>query len=294
MPRSYRQKRVTEEEEDQAQDEQDDVSKKVEEAKQIQSFRKRPAGVSAVGLAFGKKFSDEEKIAPDPFKLKSGGLVDLKNVKNSDMDGVEDEVVKRLHSTFSAETNTRDDETHMLQYIEDELAKKKGSTDKPKEVSEFEAKINELYAVPDRLNIKINSLMTEEMLSNQMLSGIPEVDLGLEAKFKNIEETEEAKQKLAEEQMKKKSGGTSLVPTNIASNFTLHSLRFYKDKSLMPRREAAKEPEQPAYIPVVGENEPELRLASAREPPKRKQNEQAMMATDDYHFDKYKKKAKRY
>ena len=26
---------------------------------------------------------------------------------------VEDEVVKRLHSTFSAETNTRDDETHM-------------------------------------------------------------------------------------------------------------------------------------------------------------------------------------
>lgn len=24
---------------------------------------------------------------PDPFKLKSGGLVDLKNVKNSDMDG---------------------------------------------------------------------------------------------------------------------------------------------------------------------------------------------------------------
>ena len=47
-------------------------------------------------------------------------------------------------------------------------------------LNRFEAKINELYAVPDRLNIKINSLMTEEMLSNQMLSGIPEVDLGLE------------------------------------------------------------------------------------------------------------------
>ena len=74
-------------------------------------------------------------------------------------------MVKRLHSTFSAETNTRDDETHMcvpvgvylwaclvlgvsvvlvtmlgcslrLQYIEDELAKKKGSSDKPEEVSQ--------------------------------------------------------------------------------------------------------------------------------------------------------------
>ena len=62
----------------------------------------------------------------------------------------------------------------------------------------------------------------------------------------------------------------------------------------MPRKEPAKEADKPAYIPVVGENEPEMRLASAHEPPKRKQCEQALMATDDYHFDKYKKKAKRY
>ncbi len=37
------------------------------------------------------------------------------------------------------------------------------------------------------------------MLSAQMLSGIPEVDLGIEAKIQNIERTEKAKRELLEE-----------------------------------------------------------------------------------------------
>lgn len=67
-------------------------------------------------------------------------------------------------------------------------------------------------------------MASEEMLSNQMLSGIPEVDLGIDAKIRNIEATEEAKQKMMEEQRNKKSRGpTAMVPTNIAANFMLHS-----------------------------------------------------------------------
>ena len=41
------------------------------------------------------------------------------------------------------------------------------------------------------------------MLSAQMLSGIPEVDLGIEAKIQNIERTESAKRKLLEDAEKK-------------------------------------------------------------------------------------------
>ena len=37
------------------------------------------------------------------------------------------------------------------------------------------------------------------MLSAQMLSGIPEVDLGIDAKIQNIERTEKAKKKLLED-----------------------------------------------------------------------------------------------
>ena len=82
----------------------------------------------------------------------------------------------------------------------------------------YKAKVAALYALPEKLMAKENK-RSEEMLSNQMLSGIPEVDLGLEwakkvfyinhiifvysAKFKNIEETELAKQKMIEERHKK-------------------------------------------------------------------------------------------
>lgn len=64
---------------------------------------------------------------------------------------------------------------------------------------------------------------SEEMLSNQMLSGIPEVDLGIEAKIKNIEATEEAKLKLLWEKQNKKDGPSQFVPTNMAVNFVQHN-----------------------------------------------------------------------
>lgn len=43
----------------------------------------------------------------------------------------------------------------------------------------YEQKIKALYQVPEHLEVKKKE-QSEEMLSNQMLSGIPEVDLGLE------------------------------------------------------------------------------------------------------------------
>jgi hypothetical protein len=56
-----------------------------------------------------------------------------------------------------------------------------------------------------------------------MLSGIPEIDLGIEAKIKNIEATEEAKQKLLWEQKNKKDGPSIMVPVNMAVNFVQHN-----------------------------------------------------------------------
>lgn len=66
-----------------------------------------------------------------------------------------------------------------MQYIEQEMSKKKAKANEPT-VSGYEAKIKALYQLPDRLNVQSQSKKTEEMLSNQMLSGIPEVDLGVE------------------------------------------------------------------------------------------------------------------
>ena len=46
-------------------------------------------------------------------------------------------------------------------------------------IHSYETKVKSLYKVPERIDVKSKS-KTEEMLSNQMLSGIPEMDLGLE------------------------------------------------------------------------------------------------------------------
>lgn len=66
-----------------------------------------------------------------------------------------------------------------MQYIEQEMSKRNEQDDES-DISGYEAKIKALYQLPDHLNVQSQSKKTEEMLSNQMLSGIPEVDLGLE------------------------------------------------------------------------------------------------------------------
>lgn len=79
-----------------------------------------------------------------------------------------------------------------------------------------------LLSLPDHLRLG-STQRSEEMLSNQMLNGIPEVDLGIEAKIRNIEATEEAKEKLLMEQKNKKDGPSHFVPTNMAVNFVQHN-----------------------------------------------------------------------
>lgn len=56
-----------------------------------------------------------------------------------------------------------------------------------------------------------------------------------------------------------------------------------------------KQPEPPVYVPVVGESDkPEFRPTVSTETVKKKKVDQAQLATDDFYFDKYKKKSKRY
>jgi hypothetical protein len=80
----------------------------------------------------------------------------------------------------------------------------------------------------------------------------------------------------------------------------------YKHKDHDPRGESAasasaaaakesdkKAPTEPAFIPVVGENEPELKPAGPTKGA-RKRLDPGQLATDDFHYDKYKKRSRRY
>lgn len=121
--------------------------------------------------------------------------------------------------------------TLLFRYIEDELSKRKNQNHDDNDKNDDDMYSADRYltpedaalmSLPDHLR-QSSTQRSEEMLSNQMLNGIPEVDLGIDAKIRNIEATESAKDKLIQEQKNRKDGPSHFVPTNMAVNFVQHN-----------------------------------------------------------------------
>lgn len=284
--KTFRRRRADSESEEDEQ-ESEEVRLKLEETREVQNLRKRPNGVSAAALLVGEKVQEETTLVDDPFQMATGGMVDMKKLKERGKDKVSEEEDLHLGTSFSAETNRRDEDADMMKYIETELKKRKGIVEQEEQKAKPKNAEDCLYELPE--NIRVSSAKkTEEMLSNQMLSGIPEVDLGIDAKIKNIISTEDAKARLlAEQQNKKKDSETSFVPTNMAVNYVQHN-RFYHEELNAPIRRNKEEPKaRPLRVGDTEKPEPE------RSPPNRKRpaNEKA---TDDYHYEKFKKMNRRY
>ncbi|XP_015114359.1 telomere length and silencing protein 1 homolog [Diachasma alloeum] len=255
------------------------VRNKVEEMKTIQKLRQRPNGVNIIGLALGEQGTAEVANSSDPFNTKSGGMVNMKALKNAKFKQ-DDAYDTGIGTQFNAETNKRDEDEEMVKYIEEELSKRKNtSSNDPSSgqsggrnyCSPEEAA---LQAVPEHLR-QSSAHRSEEMLSNQMLSGIPEVDLGIDAKIKNIEATEEAKQKLLWERHRKNDGPSQFVPTNMAVNFVQHN-RFNIDDAKVKNDTVRAEKVDP------------------KEDPKGKRKDSSEKATDDYHYERFKKQFRRF
>ena len=252
-----------------------DIRRRLEESKKLQSLRSRLQGVNSTALAFGEVSVPLVKNGPtDTFKLSSGGLMAMADLTNDFAE--EDEANKKMSSNFAAETKQKDEDLHMLSYIEDEMTKRSGTSDKcsipQKTGSAYENKLGELYAIPEYLKggSKLNS---EEMLSNQILSGIPEFELGVEEKFRNIQATEVAVRKLVREQLKPEEGESSLIPINLATNFTKHKERGEgRNKST-----------------VLSETKEDVSRDRDRDKKKHRQKDKS---SDDFHFDKFVKKSK--
>lgn len=259
-----------------------EVESKLKDIKELQRLREKPNGISAAMLALGKKIPKTEEVTDkDPFKRKTGGIVDMKSLKKSELSK---EDVEAIGTAFAAETNRRDEDTEMIKYVEDQLARRKGNITNEEDEMRPKKKGNTLYSLPEQLKIESSLKNTEDMLSNQMLSGIPEIDLGIEAKIKNIEATEEAKQKLIQERMKKKDNDvTTFVPTNMAANYIQHNRFNIEDTAPI-----LKKMEEPKPEPLrVGD-------AEKRSEAQGKKTDSTDKATDDFHYEKFKKQMRRF
>ncbi|CAG2193317.1 splicing factor C9orf78 homolog [Mytilus edulis] len=278
--RAIRKRRHSSESDDNSNEDADDIESKLKDIKELQKQREKPKGVSAAVLALGKKIPKTEEVTDkDPFKRLTGGIVDMKTLNKSDMSK---EDVEAIGTAFAAETNRRDEDTEMLKYVEDQLAKKKGNINDKETDFKPKKRGDTLYALPDKLKIGSSLKNTEDMLSNQMLSGIPEVDLGIEAKIKNIEATEDAKQKLVQERMKKRDVVSDFVPTNMAANYIQHNRFNIEDTAPI-----LKKVEEPKPEPLrVGDAEKLSEISG-------KKKSSTEKATDDFHFEKFKKHMRR-
>ncbi|KAJ3192349.1 hypothetical protein HK101_006692 [Irineochytrium annulatum] len=181
-----------------------DIKDVVLEALEMRKIRKRPAGVATTDLIKGDSKAPPKPEAPpaDPWKLKSGGLVDLDEVKGVKMSfgGAEDATQGPSSKAFVGGSNAMDTDRKMHEFIEKELKKKRGDEGNGQREDEDGRRPlgeDELFHIPDHLQISNKNLQEGNVtLSASMLTAIPEVDLGIKTKLKNIEATEKAKREL--------------------------------------------------------------------------------------------------
>ncbi|KAF9154426.1 hypothetical protein BG015_000975 [Linnemannia schmuckeri] len=178
----------------------------LDELIELRKFRQRPAGIAAVDLLVGdttgKKKKKDKIVAADPYKLLSGGgLIDMDEVRRNE-EG-ESSTKSGMMNTFTKQTNALDVDKHMMKYIEDEMKKRRGEAGDGEDTNEQSGNYNGDTDILDELGIRKTAPRPEQegnvQLSTTMLTAIPEVDLGMDARLRNIEETEKAKRKLFEE-----------------------------------------------------------------------------------------------
>ncbi|CAG8507706.1 13082_t:CDS:10 [Ambispora leptoticha] len=215
-----------------------EVSETIEDLIELRKYRRRPQGIDVEKLSKGDVKLKKKKKDDDPWKLNSGGLVDIEAVKAAKEEEEEEtgEQRKIMLDSFTKQTNALDIDKHMMAFIEEEMRKRRGgqqSTTLSKNEDEVEANNkplnpeDELFQPPDHLRIESKPISEGNVqLSTTMLTAIPEVDLGIDVRLKNIEETEKAKRRLLEERHQKPTEDKNSLPgTNFATNN-----RFFRNR----------------------------------------------------------------
>ncbi|PIN00524.1 hypothetical protein CDL12_26972 [Handroanthus impetiginosus] len=196
----------------------------LEEVKFLQRQREKKSGIPAF-------------LTPAPSAAGAGAAINgstsglARNVNEKGEGDVEkDDLV--LQDTFAQETAVMVEDPNMLRYVEQELAKKRGKNIDAENQVENDVKRaeDELYKIPDHLKVKRRS---SEENSTQWTTGIAEVQLPIEYKLRNIEETEAAKKLLQE----KRLGGRAKAESSIPSSFSADFFQRGKDYAEKLRKE---------------------------------------------------------
>ncbi|PON43258.1 Hepatocellular carcinoma-associated antigen [Parasponia andersonii] len=179
-----------------------------------------------------------------------------------DKDKDKDDLV--LQDTFAQETAVMVEDPNMLRYVEQELAKKRGrrldAAPAPDQLDNIDLKNaeDELYKIPDHLKVKKRN---SEESSTQWTTGIAEVQLPIEFKLRNIEETEAAKKLLQEKRLMGRSKSEFSIPSSYSADYFQRGRDYaeklrrehpelYKDTSSQDKAGASRQNDTGTYAAV--------------------------------------------
>uniref|UniRef100_A0A0N5AXJ4 t-SNARE coiled-coil homology domain-containing protein n=1 Tax=Syphacia muris TaxID=451379 RepID=A0A0N5AXJ4_9BILA len=225
------------------------TSIKLEAVKELQESRVRHNGLNALECALGKELAAEfSAMDDDPFRQRGGGMLCLSEGRQAQMQAANIEA--GIRDQFKKETFLRDENEEMYgslalcvsakrKYVQAELRKRKADVD----VNDDDTPSNKVQSVEDKLLYKaaekvrlFRSERNDELLSNQMLAGIPEVDLGVNARMSNIIETEKKKTEMLKEVIEKKKNINEDTlfqqdrAKDLSKNYVQHSI-FYMEST---------------------------------------------------------------
>ncbi|XP_057966570.1 protein COP1 SUPPRESSOR 2 [Malania oleifera] len=180
-------------------DDEEDRRLVLEEVKLLQKQRERKSGIPAI-----------------PAMQIAAGVIPKLNDNKNDGDGDKEELV--LQDTFAQETAVMVEDPNMLKYVEQELAKKRGKKIDARDQVENDLKRaeDELYVIPEHLKVKRRN---SEESSTQWTTGIAEVQLPIEYKLKNIEETEAAKKLLQDKRLMGRTKTELSIPSSYSADY---------------------------------------------------------------------------
>ncbi|KAI8829878.1 hepatocellular carcinoma-associated antigen 59-domain-containing protein, partial [Chytriomyces cf. hyalinus JEL632] len=192
---------------------------------ELRKLKKKSVGVDAAALLRGdplllRQKAEEEKARrkkedADPWRLKTGGLVDLGEVKGM---AFGEEPVSIGGGGFAAASNTMDTEKKMQEFIEQELSKRRQGASDPS--TELSASNDTLSTIEDGANgPPLDEAQKPQSEGNvsfsaAMLTSIPVVDLGVSTKLDNIEATEKARRDLMDKKKQLKDVDALTGPMN--------------------------------------------------------------------------------
>ncbi|XP_040377802.1 protein COP1 SUPPRESSOR 2 [Oryza brachyantha] len=213
MRKNFRKRNLEEADAADHSDDEDARRVALEEIKYMQKLRERKLGIPA---AAGASLAPPDGASPRGRGGGGGGLAAAGDAEKEDL---------VLQDTFAQETAVTIEDPNMLRYVENELLKKRGKKVDVKDKEEKD-QVDELYTVPDHLKVRKKN---SEESSTQWTTGIAEIQLPIEYKLRNIEETEAAKKMLQEKRLAGKAKSDANIPSSYNADY-FHRGQDYAEK----------------------------------------------------------------